>query len=196
MILEGMFGKLAQDCFKRPTSTFVLAAVMAAFGGAAPFNANAAAVLGPEALTITYFATNLGANTNCAPGPCASPLVPLLPALNVVCPGGVGATCTFYVHLESSDILTPGAEGVWQFLAPGVPVPGPVLGAGFVVWDDSDPARGPFNHSYAVVSRVTNTVVNENFPIRINLQCTAPAGSPGCNVSNVLANLEVSVFHP
>jgi hypothetical protein len=150
----------------------------------------------------TWFAANnVPINANCIPAGCVSPNVPLFPVLPIVCPGAVGATCTFYIHLETNDTLTIDDKGRFQFLVGGVPPnPGPTAGLGFFVWDNHDPNSAiavPFSHSYAVVAVVTNNAPNQAWPVAVSLSCVDNAGSPpGCTAVTQLSNLEVGVYLP
>jgi hypothetical protein len=168
----------------------------------APRAKAAPAFLANRKLMNNYFATNVGVNAACAPAGCLSAPIPLFvpPALPIVCPGGVGATCTFYIHLETDDGLTIGDQGIFQFLVAGVPVPGPTFAGGMFLWDNNDPNSAlavPFSHSYAVTAAVTNTAVNQAWPVTVSLMCADNAGTPaGCSATTFLANLEVHVYRP
>ena len=167
--------------------------------------ANAGPVFLPNRkISNTYFATNnAGVNAACAAAGCISAPVPLFaPAvLPIVCPGAVGVTCTFYIHLETDDGLTISDQGIFQFLVGGVPPnPGPTFAGGFFIWDNNDPNSAlavPHSYSYAVTATVTNTAVNQAWPVAVNLICADNPGTPaGCTATTFLANLEVNVYKP
>ena len=164
--------------------------------------ANAAPViLANRALVNTWFETNnVAVNANCAVAGCVSPNVPLFPILPIVCPAAVGGTCTFYIHLETDDSLTINDQGRFQFLVGGVPPnPGPTFGGGIFIWDNLDPNSGvafPFSHSYAVTATVKNTVVNQVWPVAVNLSCADNGAPAGCAAMTFLSNLEVGVYLP
>lgn len=165
--------------------------------------ANAGPVILPKRkLVYTWFETNnLLVNAACTTAGCTSPNTPLFPALNIVCPAAAGSTCTFYIHLETNDSLTVSDQGRFQFLVGGAPPnPGPTSPGGFFTWDNLDPNSAtafPFSHSYAVTATVTNTVVNQAWPVAVNLSCVDNAGTPaGCLAATMLSNLEVGVYLP
>jgi hypothetical protein len=161
-----------------------------------------AQVLPNRTLVNTWFAANnVPVNANCAPAGCVSPNVPLFPVLPIVCPGAVGATCTFYIHLETNDTLTISDKGRFQFLVGGVaPNPGPTAGVGYFVWDNHDPNSAiavPFSHSYAVTAVVTNNAPNQAWPVTVSVSCVDNGGTPaGCTAVTQLSNLEVGVYMP
>ena len=161
-----------------------------------------AQVLPNRTLVNTWFAANnVPVTANCVPAACVSPNVPLFPVLPIVCPGAVGATCTFYIHLETNDTLTIDDKGRFQFLVGGVaPIPGPTTGAGFFVWDNHDPNSAtavPFSHSYAVAAFVTNNAPNQAWPVAVSVSCVDnPPSPPGCTAVTQLSNLEVGVYVP
>jgi hypothetical protein len=165
--------------------------------------ANAGPIVLPNrTLVNTWFETNnVRVTATCPTAGCMSPNVPLFPALPIVCPVAAGGTCTFYIHLETNDLLTISDEGMFQFLVGAVPPnPGPTLPGGYFVWDNRDPNSSiafPFSHSYAVTAIVTNTTANEAWPVAVSLSCIDNAGTPaGCKTATLLSNLEVGVYLP
>jgi hypothetical protein len=117
----------------------------------------------------------------------------------IVCPVAVGATCTFYIHLETNDALTINDQGRFLFLVGGVPPnPGPTAG-GFFIWDNFDPNSAiafPFSHSYAVTASVKNVAVNQAWPVAVSLSCADNAAPAGCATATFLSNLEIRVYLP
>jgi hypothetical protein len=195
-----VFGR---NVHRRSLPLVVLLAATVMLSIVLPANA-APAFLKNRTLVNTYFATNTGVKAACGPALCTAAPVPLFaPApLPIECPGKVGATCTFYIHLETDDSVTKQDRGFFQFLVGGVPpVPGPLLGGGFFIWDNADPNSAvamPFSHSYAVTAFVTNNALNQVWPVLVSLSCldTGLAPPVGCTATNFLANLEVQVYTP
>ena len=79
-------------------------------------------------LVSTTFRTNVGPVTvACSSSLCENLGVFVTPSvLNVICPQPAGATCTFYVHLETQASVTANDTGVFQFLVDGV-APSPCM---------------------------------------------------------------------
>lgn len=200
-VLAGISQSTASPVRRIASALTVLALMLAVNVGATPKALAAGPVILPNrTLVNSYFETNnVPVRATCAAATCVSLPVPLFAPLPVTCPGVIGATCTFYVHLETDDTLTTGDEGEYQFLP--VPLPGPTLPGGFVIWDADTQAFGAapdqaFTHSYAVVAEVTNTVANQVYPILVNLRCTDINAPAGCTAVTGLSNLEVNVYKP
>jgi hypothetical protein len=198
MLLDSANGQFGLTKFR----LLAVVALAATLSLAVAPKANAAPVVLPNrTLVNTWFETNNAAvNANCPVAGCVSANVLLFPVLPIVCPVAVGATCTFYIHLETSDSLTINDQGRFQFLVGGVPPnPGPTFGGGIFIWDNLDPNSGvafPFSHSYAVTATVRNVAVNQVWPVAVSLSCADVAPPAGCATTTFLSNLEVGVYLP
>jgi hypothetical protein len=77
------------------------------------------------------------------------------------------------------------------------PVPGPTNAGGFFTWKNGVNDSEIGSHSYAVTAAVTNTVVNQVWPIVVNISCVDKVGTvAGCAATSFLANLDVNVYTP
>jgi hypothetical protein len=122
------------------------------------------------------------------------------PLLDMVCPAKAGATCTYYVHLETQVRVSYQDTGLFRFLVDGqTPDPGPTDSNGFFEWLDNDPdspIRTWEARSYAVVATVTNTQANQSHTIDVQIGCQDSDGNGTCSVTSGLSNLEVNVYTP
>jgi hypothetical protein len=153
----------------------------------------------------TYFdASSPGASASCGSAKCSA-FAPIY-LENIVCPGVVGAKCTYQITIQSqnragSNDGTLGEEGVYQFFVDGAaPNPGPVSAScACYAWSGASqkfslPIRGT---SYAVTATVTNATANQSHSIAVNIGCNEVHGNAsGCFAGSGFANLSVAVYAP
>ncbi|HZQ70771.1 MAG TPA: hypothetical protein VFA68_19745 [Terriglobales bacterium] len=150
-------------------------------------------------LISTTFGTNVGPVTvACSPSFCENLGGFLTPSvLHVICPQPAGATCTYYVHLETQAAATANDSGIFQFSVDGVaPKPGPTDIHGFFVWDTADPNSTVMQaRSYAVVAHVTNAKDNQAHSIDVEFGCIDLTGD-GCSSTMGPASMSIGLFTP
>jgi len=150
-------------------------------------------------LGVDYTRTNVGPVTvACSSSLCENLGVFVTPSvLNVICPQPAGATCTFYVHLETQASVTANDTGVFQFLVDGVaPSPGPTDVRSFFAWDTADPNSTVTQaRSYAVVAHVTNSKDNQSHGVEAEFGCLDLTGD-GCSATMGLANMSIALYTP
>jgi hypothetical protein len=150
-------------------------------------------------LVSTTFRTNVGPVTvTCSSSSCENLGVFLTPSLlNIICAQPAGATCTFYVHLETQAAVTANDSGIFQFLVDGAaPRPGPTDIHGFFVWDTADPNSTVMQaRSYAVVAHVTNSKDNQAHGIEAEFGCIDLNGD-GCSATMGPASMSIGLFAP
>jgi hypothetical protein len=131
---------------------------------------------------------------------CTNSVPIFYPALDMVCPAPAGATCTYYIHLESQVRVSYQDAGLFRFLIDGLaPDPGPTDAGGLFEWLDNDPDSPIINwdaRSYAVVATVTNTEANQAHLIEAQIGCHDSDGNGTCSATSGLSNLEVNVYTP
>jgi hypothetical protein len=150
-------------------------------------------------LVSTAFRTSAGPVTvSCTPSLCENLGVVLTPSVvRIVCPQPAGATCTYYIHLETQASVSANDSGVFQFLVDGVaPAPGPTDFRGFFAWDTADPNSTVMQaRSYAVVAQVTNSQANQPHSIEVEFGCVDETGD-GCSSTMGVASMSIALYKP
>jgi len=182
------------------TAALILAAGTLNAQAGAETSAHAASVnIKNVTLVSTTFRTNVGPVTvACSFAACENLGVFLTPSLlNITCPQPAGATCTFYVNLQTQASVTPNDSGIFEFLVDGVaPRPGPTDIHGFFAWDTADPNSTVMQaRSYAVVARVTNSKANQSHGVEAEFGCIDLTGD-GCSATMGPANMSIGLFTP
>jgi hypothetical protein len=119
-------------------------------------------------------------------------------SLGVRCPALANHGCTFYIHVESQNMISASDDGFYQFLVDGkAPIPGPTDAPGFYAWLIADPDSGPIveGRSSAVTAQVVNTVANQNHKVQVKIGCFDINGN-GCTATGGFASLRIDVFTP
>lgn len=181
------------------TCTLASSALNAQRGLPAAAHAPAPANIRNVILVSTAFRTNVGPVTvACSPSFCENLGVFVTPSVvHIICPQPAGATCTFYVHLETQASVTANDSGIFQFLVDGVaPSPGPTDVRGFFAWDTADPNSTVMQaRSYAVVAQVTNLQANQPHGVEAEFGCLDLTGD-GCSSTMGLANMSIALYTP
>ncbi len=170
-------------------------------GGESPATQTPAAPANIRNLTLvsTAFRTNAGpVAVSCIPSLCENLGVFLTPSLvHIICPQPAGATCTYYIHLETQASVSANDSGVFEFLVDGIaPTPGPTDYRGFFEWDTADPNSTVMQaRSYAVVAQVTNSQDNEPHGIEAQFGCVDLTGD-GCSSTMGLASMSIALYKP
>jgi hypothetical protein len=150
-------------------------------------------------LVSTSFRTNAGpVIVSCIASLCENLGVFVTPSLvHIICPQPAGATCTYYVHLETQASVSANDSGVFQFLVDGIaPTPGPTDFRGFFEWDTADPNSTVMHaRSYAVVAQVTNLQANQPHSIEVEFGCVDLTGD-GCSSTMGLASMSIALYKP
>jgi hypothetical protein len=150
-------------------------------------------------LGATTFRTNVGPVTvACQDSFCENLGVFLTPsAIPFICPRPAGATCTYYIHLETQASVSANDTGVFQFLVDGIaPNPGPTDFRGFFEWDTADPNSTVSQaRSYSVTARVTNSKDNQGHSVEAEFGCLDLTGD-GCSSTMGMANMSIAVYTP
>ena len=147
-------------------------------------------------LVFTTFRTPV--TVACSFAACENLGVFLTPSLlNITCSQPAGATCTFYLNLQTQASVTANDSGIFQFLVDGVaPRPGPTDIHGFFVWDTADPNSTVMQaRSYAVVARVTNSRANQAHGVEAEFGCIDLTGD-GCSATMGATSMSIGLFTP
>ena len=148
-----------------------------------------------HALVTTYFkADGNRVNAVCGTNGCTatSPIF----APSVVCPGAVGTSCTYQIHLDGQVAVTFSDIGLFQVLVDGAaPSPGPTESGGFVQFAFNPNAANGEARSLGVTATVKNTTANQAHAISVAIGCSDQTGD-GCVGGSQLANLQIAVYHP
>ena len=150
-------------------------------------------------LVSTTFRTDVGPVTMaCSSGLCEILGVFVTPSvLFIACPQPAGATCTYYVHLETQASVSANDTGIFEFLVDGgAPSPGPTDVRGFFAWDTADPNSTVMQaRSYAIVAHVTNSKDNQSHSVEAEFGCLDLTGD-GCSATMGLANMSIALYMP
>jgi hypothetical protein len=162
--------------------------------GASPVNDTDVA-LTKHALVTTYLEANANrVNAVCNTSGCSATSPVFTPS--VVCPGAVGTSCTYQIHLDGQVAATMNDIGFFQFLVDGaVPNPGPTENNGFIQFAFNPNAENGEARSYGVTAMVKNTSANQAHAISVSIGCADETGD-GCVGTSQLANLQIGVYHP
>ena len=155
------------------------------------------AVLNGRKLISSVFETNsTGVSDSCGTSGCTA-VKSLLPTVNLPCPGAVGQTCTFSIHVESPNQISDVDQGLYRFLVDGVPpTPGPVANGGFYKFVESDPNSSDTQPgSAAVVAVVTNNAANQVHHATVSFGCKDITGD-GCFAFAALSIARIDTFQP
>jgi hypothetical protein len=150
--------------------------------------------------SVSFQIQDILASSTCVGATCTRAKI-FDPVLDLVCPGDIGKTCTYDIHLEAQVQVTPRDAGLFQFLVDGVaPVPGPTDSNGFFAWIDNDPDSNVLTHlevkSYTLVAKVTNAAANQTHFIEVRIACSDTEGSGSCRAKSGLSVLEVKIHKP
>ncbi|MCU1304085.1 MAG: hypothetical protein JWQ87_4369 [Candidatus Sulfotelmatobacter sp.] len=150
-------------------------------------------------LVSTAFRTSAGPVTvSCTPSLCENLGVIVTPSVvHIVCPQLAGATCAYYIHVETQASVSANDSGIFQFLVDGVaPTPGPTDFHGFFAWDTADPNSTVMQaRSYAVVALVTNSQANQSHSVEVEFGCVDETGD-GCSSTMGLASMSIALYRP
>jgi hypothetical protein len=165
---------------------------------AAPVKAPATLKVGSRTLQRTAFQINpdfISASCN-TPG-CTA--VKNLFTRTLQCDGAAGKTCTFYLHIDAQLGVSNFDNGMFRFRVDNLPAtPGPTDENGYVTWNIDDPNSAGTDlelHSFSVVAFVTNTSLNQQHNVQIDIHCE-DINSDGCDTNAQFATLQGVVYTP
>jgi hypothetical protein len=111
----------------------------------------------------------------------------------------VGKTCTYHIEVSAQVFVTPGDFGQYRFLVDGAPpLQFQTDFSGYFNWEQQNPNSGVGIYEarpYAVVATVTNTVLNQNHSVEVDIACF-DTNSDGCTAGFGFGGVRIDVFTP
>jgi len=156
----------------------------------------------PEKLSTSYYdANNVPVNAVCLVAHCLAN-APMFNE-NIVCPGAIGATCTYEivvysVNLVGGNSIAGNEPAAYQFLVDlGIPNGGATNAAGYTQWQGAVGPVARVGDSFMVYDKVANTAANQAHNILVGIACDEGLGDPaGCTATAFLSTLSVRVLKP